>query len=54
MKCPACGVDSNGNFCPSCGTALQSGACVECGAKLVPGARFCTRCGASAGGPAGR
>lgn len=50
MKCPSCGTESDGNFCPACGTALRADHCGECGAKLVPGAHFCTRCGAPAGG----
>ena len=54
MKCPNCGTESNGSFCPSCGSSLKSAACTECGASLVPGARFCTRCGAAAGGATAR
>jgi hypothetical protein len=50
MKCSECGTESDGNFCPSCGASLQARECAECGASLVPGARFCTRCGAAAGG----
>lgn len=46
MKCPACGTESSGNFCPSCGSPLDSASCTSCGSSLVPGARFCTQCGA--------
>jgi hypothetical protein len=50
MKCSSCGTESSGNFCPACGASLRSGNCADCGATLVPGARFCTRCGASVAG----
>jgi hypothetical protein len=49
MKCPECGTESSGNYCPSCGTALRDANCAACGATLVPGARFCTQCGAAVG-----
>jgi hypothetical protein len=54
MKCSECGTESNGNFCPSCGASLREANCAECGANLVPGGRFCTRCGAAAGGTLAR
>lgn len=54
MKCANCGTESNGKFCPSCGASLQTGHCAECGANLPAGARFCTRCGAAAGGTSRR
>lgn len=53
MKCPNCGTQSSGRFCPSCGSSLKASQCAECGANLVPGARFCTSCGAEAGAGAG-
>lgn len=49
MKCPNCGTESSGRFCPTCGASLRASKCASCGASLVPGARFCTRCGAEAG-----
>lgn len=52
MKCANCGTESNGKFCHSCGASLTARQCSECGADLVAGARFCTRCGAAAGGAA--
>jgi hypothetical protein len=53
MKCPNCGTESSGRFCPTCGASLRASKCASCGANLVPGARFCTRCGAEAGAAAG-
>jgi hypothetical protein len=50
MKCPNCGVDAKGRFCPECGTPLETVRCAACQAKLETGARFCTQCGARAGG----
>jgi hypothetical protein len=49
MTCANCGTESRGNFCPSCGTSMRAAQCGACGADLVPGARFCTTCGADAG-----
>lgn len=50
MKCASCGTESDGRFCPSCGAPLEPGRCRECRASLVPGARFCTQCGAAVAG----
>jgi len=52
-KCPACGAEADGNFCRQCGAGLGARECPSCRAPLASGARFCTKCGASAtGGPA--
>lgn len=48
MKCPSCGTDSDGKFCPECGAPLTDAQCTRCAAPLLPGARFCTSCGAAA------
>lgn len=53
MKCANCGTESKGNFCHSCGASMRASNCAECGSKLVPGARFCTSCGAEAGAGGG-
>ncbi|HET9986447.1 MAG TPA: zinc ribbon domain-containing protein [Longimicrobiales bacterium] len=45
MQCPSCNAESHGAYCPECGTPLRA-ECKECGTSLVPGARFCTACGA--------
>lgn len=58
MKCVTCGTESDGNFCPTCGTSLRPDTCAACGSERVPGAAFCTQCGAPTQGavatPAGR
>jgi len=48
--CPNCGAPASGNFCASCGTPLGARNCSACGSALTPGAKFCHRCGAPAGG----
>jgi hypothetical protein len=47
--CPSCGADATGKFCANCGAPLQGAVCASCRAPLTPGAKFCHRCGASAG-----
>jgi hypothetical protein len=47
--CPTCGAAASGNFCSSCGASLTPRACSFCHASLSPQARFCHRCGRSAG-----
>lgn len=50
--CPRCGSDNpkTAKRCVSCGTPLQQSGmvslCTSCGAPLVPGAAFCSQCGA--------
>jgi hypothetical protein len=48
--CPSCGGAASGRFCSSCGACLGQRSCEGCGAQLFPQARFCHRCGRSAGG----
>jgi predicted nucleic acid-binding Zn ribbon protein len=51
MKCPGCGIESDGRFCSSCGTPLRGQShCASCGTKLAAGARFCTGCGEATDG----
>ena len=47
--CPSCGAAATGKFCASCGSPLDGATCASCSAALSPGAKFCHRCGASAG-----
>lgn len=51
--CPACGAAaSSGRFCSACGASLGPRTCGACRAELSPQARFCHRCGHSAGNTA--
>ncbi|MEX1182401.1 MAG: zinc ribbon domain-containing protein [Gemmatimonadota bacterium] len=47
MQCPVCAAAASGSFCSSCGASLRTSGCIHCGTSLVPGARFCTQCGAA-------
>lgn len=51
--CAACGAAASGRFCSHCGASLEPALCATCRSPLSPGARFCHRCGAPRGGPAG-
>lgn len=52
VTCPSCHAEATGKFCSSCGASLVGTKCAACGATLTPGAKFCHRCGAGAGGSA--
>lgn len=47
MKCPNCGAESSGAFCAECGAPVKDAHCRKCAAALIPGASFCTSCGAA-------
>jgi hypothetical protein len=47
MKCAVCHTEAAGKFCPKCGSPLEGAQCAVCQAPLLPGARFCTQCGAA-------
>ncbi len=49
VACPACATPGSGRFCANCGASLEGAACAGCEAALTPGAKFCHRCGRSAG-----
>jgi hypothetical protein len=48
--CASCGTLASGRYCANCGAALTGASCATCSAELSPGAKFCHRCGAGAGG----
>lgn len=50
--CPSCGANATGKFCAECGAPIGKGSCRGCGTSLTPGAKFCHRCGLTAGAPA--
>lgn len=47
MECHVCHTEASGPFCPKCGAPLEGASCSVCEAPFVPGARFCTGCGAA-------
>lgn len=47
--CPNCHAPASGKFCSDCGAPLAGASCGACGSPLTPGAKFCHRCGATAG-----
>lgn len=49
MTCPRCSTAGTGRFCTECGAPLANATCASCGNPLTPGAKFCHRCGATAG-----
>jgi hypothetical protein len=50
--CASCGTLASGRYCANCGAALTGASCAACSTELSPGAKFCHRCGAPAGGVA--
>ncbi|MEP9361396.1 adenylate/guanylate cyclase domain-containing protein [Nocardioides sp. CN2-186] len=48
-SCGASGQPDGAKFCFACGGSLQTLACRSCQAEIVPGARFCSSCGAEQG-----
>lgn len=50
--CPQCGAAASGRFCSSCAAPLAGAECGACGASITPGAKFCHKCGATAGATA--
>jgi hypothetical protein len=47
--CASCGASASGHYCANCGAPLAGAKCASCSSDLSPGAKFCHRCGASAG-----
>lgn len=47
--CPNCHAPASGKYCSDCGAPLAGASCAACGTALTPGAKFCHRCGATAG-----
>jgi len=47
VHCPQCrqALSDEDHYCPSCGAAV-SRYCPDCGSDILPGALFCSRCGA--------